>query len=642
MPKRIRIDNIVHTFPDDFTDEDIQNALDSVKKDDSAQRPGESRYQYVERVTKPDQERLQGEINKSVEPYKEIGRGTKQAFTAPTGEEKAKGVHRAIGGAMEAAGPVMAATAPLNPIGTAVGLGTGMAASYLAKKGATAVGVPEGYADVIGDVAGLGAGGFAAKKATGKRFNPTEEQIEALRLKRSSEPEDLMVKGIKPRATNVGFRESLKRSMPEIKASEDETGKTAEDVGSLLETVQHAKRRVWGQYAEIMGPRAKNLYDMSPVADAMTATIDDRTLTQNPARADAIRKTADTYRRPMSLQQAEDYLHHVNAELEAYFNKYPTAQRKAVAKNPDIAGLVAEGESLRSRIYGALDEESEGKIPAELKRRYGSLLNLEEELYRRKNVADRQQPDSLSQQVGKVRAVGHIARGLFSGNIADTAMGAAEIAAANWLKDQQTTDALIRRSLKNYEGRPAPLGPPRRPPAGLLPVGTAPFTQGTVVPDILGRPGRTTGYMIEAPPLPQPLRSKGQPGTAPLVTPPPPPPSDLNVLRTTTGPTPQQNVNALMQKILTPSRPALPPGTAPFTQGTVVPEILGKPGQTTGHLLEPPPRPTQLQGPSFRGTGIRPIVPSQEPGTTVRPAPFYVDVNGKKIYLGTGTSEPPQ
>ena len=76
--------------------------------------------------------------------------------------------------------------------------------------------------------------------------------------------------------------------------------------------------------------------------------------------------------------------------------------------DPELARLDAQGKALRRAIDGALDRAVEGTGAAakELRRRYGALLDVESESYRRANVAKRQQPESLSEQLSGARAAG--------------------------------------------------------------------------------------------------------------------------------------------------------------------------------------------------------------------------------------------
>src|SRR5207253_809405 len=134
-----------------------------------------------------------------------------------------------------------------------------------------------------------------------------------------------------------------------------------------------------------------------------------------------------------------------------------------------------EADGLRKALYTALDGQGEPGAARELKQRYGALMSVEEEVYRRANVAKRQQPESLSEQIGKVRAAGEMARGawrLAHGDVAgmaDIAAARAGRHAATYLKEQQTADALVRRAFASFDGAPVPVPmPSHRRPAGLL------------------------------------------------------------------------------------------------------------------------------------------------------------------------------
>jgi hypothetical protein len=95
------------------------------------------------------------------------------------------------------------------------------------------------------------------------------------------------------------------------------------------------------------------------------------------------------------------------------------------------------------------------------------LMEIEGEALRRSNVARRQQPEGLSEQIGAVRAAADMARGtwrLLHGDLS----GAADLAAAHAgrstakaLKEAQTTDALIKRAFESYRSRPVGGGRPR-------------------------------------------------------------------------------------------------------------------------------------------------------------------------------------
>jgi hypothetical protein len=225
----------------------------------------------------------------------------------------------------------------------------------------------------------------------------------------------------------------------------------------------------------MLGPNAKRAVDGSPIAEAMRQTIPDQLILENPQRADAIAANADVYRRPFTVEQLDDFLKTTNAQLESYYNKYPTSQRKALAGDPQVAALEAKAKAIRDVLYKALDDPGQGAAARELNQRYGSLINLESEAHRRLNVALRQAPESLSEQISKWSAAGQAAKGIFRLMRGDMT-GAADIGGAltqrqmaQWLKEQNTSDALIKAAFKNYNTPSAPVDiPPPFKPAGLL------------------------------------------------------------------------------------------------------------------------------------------------------------------------------
>lgn len=480
----------------------------------------------------------------------------------------AGGASKVLRAGMKTAAPALipAALESLVPVavGAAAGLTAGAAGGTAVRAGLGAMGASEGVQDLGEDLGNIAVGGWAATRAPGA--------ARALGAKFARDPKTSMVKALKPAATNTKFKENLDRSLPELKTTEAELGRPVESLADLLEATKLAKKRVYDQYLGIRNQPSIDPYtkqpmagaspgeahvDMTPVADAMQASVSQKLWRENPKAAQKIVALADKYRTTMPFSEAESILKTTNNELEAFYAKYPPAQRAALERSagswnstPKLAMKKAQGDAIRDVLYNHLDSAGEGAAPREFKQRYGSLMNMEREVYRRQNVAERQQPDSLIEQAGKLSAVGDAAKGfvksLATGQPGSALLGVAEGAAkwrtAKWLKEQQTTDALIKAAFKRYQGSPAPVDtpPPFQPKALLngpdqpggtyytpppadtsgggmqplaphqevnrmrkaLPVGTAPFGQGTVVPDILGRPDlpRYGGqYLLEAP-----------------------------------------------------------------------------------------------------------------------------------------------
>lgn len=389
------------------------------------------------------------------------------AMTDPSMERKAHGVSQVIRGTANIAAPLLPVAAASAPIRVGAAMVTGTAAGLATDKGLEAAGVPEGYRELAGDVTAGLAGGRTVRALTPARTTALTTRAQALPTEARAavtgvpiDPVAGFTKAVKPGAKNLEFSRALNRALPEMKVTEAELGRPIANVDDAIEAVKLAKRRVRAQY-EAIGPRGPNAkINLSPVADMMEKSIPAKLKLENPKEAARLWDIAQKYRREFSLSEAEEFLRTTNAELDAYYHKYPTARRKTAAANPETALLDAQGQGLRSTIYGWLDASGQGAAPRELNQRYGALLNVEEELYRRRNVAASQAPESLSEQASKWHAAGQAVKGgarILTGDIGgvtDIAGAVAQRKAATWIKEQNTTDNLIRNVFANYTRKP--------------------------------------------------------------------------------------------------------------------------------------------------------------------------------------------
>lgn len=117
------------------------------------------------------------EAGKKVAEFSQSGaQEAKEGFGQLTGsgktlDERAKGASRMLRGGAQAAAPALAVplamAAARTPVPVLATMGAGMAAQYGVEKGAKALGVPEGVAELAGDVAGLP--GYAGAMGAGAR-----------------------------------------------------------------------------------------------------------------------------------------------------------------------------------------------------------------------------------------------------------------------------------------------------------------------------------------------------------------------------------------------------------------------------------------------------------------------------------------
>lgn len=148
------------------------------------------------------------------------------------------------------------------------------------------------------------------------------------------------------------------------------------------------------------------MIDGNKIADAIVGSIDKRSSLKYPGQADTIRSFADTYRRPLSPQEAEKFLEYANRESKSYFE----ASRQDPHQAPSMQANLAEGDALRSSLYSLLDNIEPGKA-AQLKRTYGSLASLQDYLQKRLPVTERQSPINLQQSINRPLAALQFAKG---------------------------------------------------------------------------------------------------------------------------------------------------------------------------------------------------------------------------------------
>ena len=274
----------------------------------------------------------------------------------------------------------------------------------------------ENYSGAAGGLTGV-IGQVAAPEllekapAAVQSLTTTAKELAVIRSLVDGPPESLMTQAIKPGKNNVGWNADVQKALPNIKAAEEQLGRPIAGLDDALEATAHAKKSIWKQYVDRLTPAAKMgaQIDGNAIADAMVNSIDKRTALQNPGLVEKVKATADTYRRPIGLDEAEDFLQSANKDLNSYYAKNKVGRQVAL-NDPSMSSTVAEAEALRDGLYSKLDDIS-GPGTGDLKKQYGALTNIEKEMTGRKLVADRQQPNSLSEQIGMVRGAGKMARG---------------------------------------------------------------------------------------------------------------------------------------------------------------------------------------------------------------------------------------
>lgn len=146
--------------------------------------------------------------------------------------------------------------------------------------------------------------------------------------------------------------------------------------------------------------------DGNKIADAIASSIDKRSALKSPTTAKAITDFADTYRRPLAPQEAEQFLEYANRESQPYFQLASKDPHQA----PWMQANVAEGNALRKELYSKLDQIDPGAA-AKLKQTYGGLTSMHDYLQKRLPVVERQNTVNLQQSINRPFAAATYAAG---------------------------------------------------------------------------------------------------------------------------------------------------------------------------------------------------------------------------------------
>lgn len=440
-----------------------------------------------------------------------MGRKAKEAFQAgsPTA-----GVIRSLGAAVPVIGP--AAVHAGEEIGEGLNLGTdkpvdiarvshgaGSGAGLLAN---LALGTEKGQAATDAAIQTTAKPVIATAKAIAKVPDAVSSGVQTMRIARNPElaaaelpAEQLAIKATKPRNSINDIQGKLAQALPDARRAADSLGLKVDSLDTAQKAVTQAKKDVWNEYQSRLEGNQGAEIDGNKVADAIEGTITKRFEQQNPAAAKAIREKADSYRRTMTMGEAEDFLQDANNELNSHYAKTKVNQRVA-ARDSATAHTVAEAGALRDQIYGKLDELT-GPGAADIKQRYGALTTLEDVLQRRVNVAERAAPESLIEQMGKVDAAKGMAKGAFKIVTGRPLAGAADIIgarqglqAAKAARTANDSNFLIGKSFEKTTPRAAaePLPPAEGPAESPINIarnpGPAPYRvgPGQVEPEAVG------------------------------------------------------------------------------------------------------------------------------------------------------------
>lgn len=392
-----------------------------------------------------------------------ISRGASLEDTQTRRNTAARGVSDVVRGGLQASAPLLPGAAISAPLKLATGMAAGSIAQPAVQGATSAMGASPEVSQAFGDVASVIAGGKAAEKVPA-RFSDLPPKIKLWADEKTAVPDPIkaVVQAQRPRNNQLGYEEAMKTAKPLIEQASVKTGVPVTDSESYIHNIKAAKQATWDKVKQLTGDQGDELFDTNSIADKAQQAIIGSTKKEDLANVQPALDKFNAWRGNMPRSALEQELLKSNAAVAAFEASLPALKHGDLLRHPEISGEVAKGDAIRDLLYQDMERPGDGADLRELKRRYGTLIDAELTAQRRKIVADRQAPNSLTEQLSKVRAAGHgvrgaakIASGLATGHaglavsgLSDIATAGVEPKAAAWIKEQNTTNGLLRRAFQ--------------------------------------------------------------------------------------------------------------------------------------------------------------------------------------------------
>lgn len=225
--------------------------------------------------------------------------------------------------------------------------------------------------------------------------------------------ESMLKKGLAPYAKQTGYDPAVEKAGKDIIDYHKET--PIKSVKDLYEALPEIATNI---AEKEMNPVARKHADevMAPEHFARAKTAVEAAATPfveefDPGAAKDVKELAEKIGKSRTVAdligtKAGDrggLLGYINAKMNSYFAKYPSARAMDLMTNPDTAAWEAARQSLREELLNHLEAQGETGI-RDARERFGAIKELQKTTERRVNVNDRAKPMSLPRILGLVGA----------------------------------------------------------------------------------------------------------------------------------------------------------------------------------------------------------------------------------------------
>ena len=230
--------------------------------------------------------------------------------------------------------------------------------------------------------------------------------------------EERITKAIRPRARATGWEEAIESPGVQRAIAEYHAESPIKSMDEFKDAIPQIKDSLWNEKVQPaldrQGPRA---VDMKPVGEQVRAAITPEMREFHPEKVQGLEDLATKLERARTVEEADRLQKYANAQLESYYNKYPTGRRSAFATNPETMEWELARRGVRDQLLKTLEDAGETEV-RDARKDYGNLTTIQKELERKVNVNARKSTMSLPRILGMISAVPTHGIGIVAGELA--------------------------------------------------------------------------------------------------------------------------------------------------------------------------------------------------------------------------------
>jgi len=255
-------------------------------------------------------------------------------------------------------------------------------------------------------------------------------------------------KAVKPSITVDRNKKLIRETLNSANEELVKRGYKPTNLKEYAEQLNESRKEVWSEIESKLGAGKGTKINLQSIADELKSMASSPELVRtSKSTAEKIKKMAESLvsqGKEISVQDAEKLKQFINSELKGAFGKFNLSNAEQNAKKLITQKIGEQLDKVLSDIPGEF---------AGLKKKYGSLRQVEEDVLKRLIIFERQNPQGLVESFSKISGVGNILKGLMTASPSEIAKGAGEIALGQLQKRANDADVLVKNAFEKLSKR---------------------------------------------------------------------------------------------------------------------------------------------------------------------------------------------